>query len=132
MNMKEFIQDDKNSIEKYIDGELNEIADCFYSFAHGFWDLDKVGYPERYLKDIVSDEYNTEGGTLKKHFDIIYKLEDKLEKIEENSRKNEENFNPDESMISELRAEYQDLIQEFSKKMFLYGVKFGTRLSRKI
>lgn len=92
----------------------------------------KVGYPDKNLKDAVSDEYNGENGVLKKHFDVIYKLEDALGKIEENSRENEENFNPDESMVSELRAEYQHLISEFSKKMFLYGVKFGTRLSRKI
>lgn len=131
MNMKEFM-DFEDDIEKYAEGKLGEIADCFYQFAHGFYDLSKVGYPDKHLKDAVPDEYNGENGVLKKHFDIIYKLEDKLEKIEENSRKNEDGFNPDESMVSELRAKYQDLIQEFSKKIFLYGVKFGTRLIKKI
>ena len=131
MNMKEFM-DFEDDIEKYAEGKLGEIADCFYQFAHGFYDLSKVGYPDKYLKDAVPNEYNGENGVLKKHFDVIYKLEDALGKIEENSRKNEESFKLDESMVSQLRAEYQDLIQEFSKRIFLYGVKFGIRLGRKI
>lgn len=131
MNMKEFFKD-CDDIEKYVNGELDEIADCFYSFAHGFWDLDAIGYPEKYLKDVVFNEYKKDGGIFKKYFDIIYKLEDKLEKIEEEARKGEDDFDPDESLVEKLRTEYQFLIRDFSKKMFLYGVKFGTRLSRKI
>jgi len=132
MNINQFIQGNIDDIEKYVDGELDEIADCFYNFAHGFYDLDEIGYPEKHLENIVSDEYNREGGILKKHFDIIYKLEGRLQNFEKHICKNKRYFNPDESMVGKLRAEYQDLIQEFSKKMFLYGVKFGTRLNRKI
>lgn len=131
MNIKEFM-DYEDGIEKYVEVKLDEIADCFYQFAHEFYSLSKIDSAEECLKNSVADEYNGENGVLKKHFNVIYKLEDKLEKIEKDVRKNEEDFNPDESMVSELRAEYQDLIQNFSKKMFLYGAKFGGHLRRKI
>ena len=68
----------------------------------------------------------------KKHFDVIYKLEDKLQSIEEQARKDEERFNIDESMVTEIRNEYHDLIDDFSKKMFMYGMKFGVKLVKKI
>lgn len=132
MHMKEFIHEDKNEIEKYIDEELDKIADCFYQLAHGFYDLSKTDSSEEYLKDFIADEFNREGGILKKYFHQIYKLEDNLQEFEEQIRKDDKDFNPDESMVTELKVEYQDLIREFSKKMFLYGVKFGSRLQRKI
>ena len=131
MNMKEFM-DFEDDIEKYAEGKLGEIADCFYQFAHGFYDLSKVGYPDKYLKDAVPDEYNGENGVLKKHFDIIYNLEDKLQDIEKQARKDEEGFNIDESMVTEIRNKYHDLIGDFSKKMFMYGMKFGIKLAKKI
>lgn len=132
MDMKEFIHEDKNGIEKYIDGKLEQAADCFYQFAHGFYNLIKTDYPEKHLKDSIADEFNQEGGILEKHFKQIHKLQDNLQNFEEQIRKDEKDFNPNESMVTELKVEYQDLIREFSKKMFLYGVKFGSRLSRKI
>ena len=130
MNIEEFIKNN-DDLDKYVDAELEKIADCFYSFVHGFWDLDKIGYPEKHLENIVPDEYKKDG-VLKKHFDIIYKLEDKLQDIEEQARKDEEGFNIDESMVTEIRNEYHDLIDDFSKKMFMYGMKFGIKLTKKI
>lgn len=132
MDMKKLIHEDKNGIEKYIDGELDKIADCFYQFTLGFYDISKTGYPEEYLKDFILEEFNQEVGILKKHFDHIYKLEDNLQEFDEQIRKDDKDFNPGESMITKLKAEYQNLIKEFSKKMFLYGVKFGVRLPPKI
>lgn len=131
MSIKKFMNCE-DDIEKYVEGKLDEIADCFYQFAHGFIDLDMTGYPDKYLKDAVPDEYNKENGILKKHFDVIYKLEDKLKEIEESTCKDEQDFNFDESIVEKLRVHYQDLIQSISNKMFLYGVKFGTRLNKKI
>ena len=95
MNIKEFMENNDN-FDKYVDAELDKVADCFYSFVHGFWDLDKIGYPEKHLESVVPDEYNKDG-VLKKHFDVIYKLEDKLQDIEEQARKDEEGFNIDET-----------------------------------
>ncbi len=132
MDIKKFIHEDKNGIEKYIDGELDKIADCFYQFTLGFYDISKTGYPEKYLEDSIADEFKQEGGILKKYFDHIYKLEDNLQEFEEQIRKDNKDFNPNESIVNKLKIEYQDLIREFSKKIFLYGVKFGTRLQRKI
>lgn len=80
MNMKEFM-DFEDDIEKYAEGKLGEIADCFYQFTHGFYDLSKVGYPDKHLKDSVPHEYKGENCVLKKHFDVIYKLEDALGKL---------------------------------------------------
>ena len=130
MDVTKFFKTD--GIEQYIDEELNKVADNFYSFAHGFFDLSKIGYPEKYLENAVPDEYNRNDGILKKTFEKIYKLEDKLQAIEEEARKTEEDFNSDESMVIEIKSLYQDMMQDFSKKMFMYGVKFGTRLSKKI
>lgn len=129
MNIKEFMKNDDN-FDKYVDAELDKVADCFYSFVHGFWDLDKIEYPEKHLESVVSDEYNKDG-ILKKHFDVIYKLEDKLQDIEEQARKDEEGFNIDESIVTEIRNEYHDLIDDVSKKMFMYGMKFGIKLAKK-
>lgn len=63
---------------------------------------------------------------------MIYKLEDKLQDIEEQARKDEKGFNIDESMVTEIRNEYHDLIDDVSKKMFMYGMKFGIKLAKKI
>ncbi len=111
MNLKNGLR--KDGIDKYIDGELDEIADCFYNFAHGFFDLDKIGHPEKHLENVIFDEYGKEDGVLKKHFNKIYKLENKLEMFEEQARKDEKDFNPDETMVEELHTEYQYLIQDF-------------------
>ena len=130
MNMKEFMENNDN-FDEYVEAELDKVEDCFYSFVHGFWDLDKIRCPEKYLKDIVHDEYN-KNGILKKRFDIIYRLEDKLQSIEEQVHKDEKEFNIDESMVTEIRKEYHDLIDDVSKKMFMYGMKFGFKLDKKM
>lgn len=80
--------------------------------------LDKksANTPAIHIKDAVYDKYNIERGVLKKHFDIIYKLEYKLQNFEKQIRKNEKGFNPDESIVRELSAEYQDLIKDFFKE----------------
>lgn len=89
-------------MEKYIDCELDEIADCFYAFAHGFLDLDKIEYPKKHLQDIVLNEQNCNDGIFKKYYDLIDKLEDKLQEIEQHARKDEKDFDPNETMAYKL------------------------------
>lgn len=58
VNIEEFYEKDDN-FDKYIDAELDNVADCFYQFSHGFFMiLGKVRYPYKHLKDAVTDEYN--------------------------------------------------------------------------
>ena len=130
MNVRKFIKPD--AMDQYVDGELNEIADCFYNFMQGFWNLEEVGYPELNLKDVVTNEYSQNSGNIRKYFYKIYEIEDKLQTIEYNTRKNENNFDPESSMVEELKSLYHNLMHDSSRKMFLYCVKFGTKLAKKI
>lgn len=123
--------EDKNYYFNDVKGDLEKAFESYYNLTFGFYDLEKVQeFKIKELSKVVKNEVFEKGGKFYELFKKIGKVEKEIYDLEYEVKKDDKNFNIDEGLSYQISDLYDNAIQEISKLMFMYGVKYGNNMEK--
>ena len=110
---------------------LDEILENYYDLSFGFYDLEKPQELKiRELSKTVKNEVFEKDGKFYSLFDKIGKVKQEIYDLEDEVKKDDKNFDIDEGLSVQISDLYDYAMQEISKLMFIYGVKYGRNMEK--
>ncbi len=110
---------------------LEEIFKNYYDLIFGVYNLKEWQELKiRELSKAVKNEVFEKEGKFYSLFDKIHKVKREIYDLEDEVKKDDNNFDVDEGLAVQIVDLYDDAMQEISKQMFMYGVKYGQNMEK--